>query len=102
MVRFWCSRVTLRSFYLVAIFDNHRDCYRKEKLRETRRGIITTIARFLLYLLRAAKFSPSSDAILRLKRSQVAKCALEDICCHYSNDGISDTRADRLYSFARG
>jgi len=95
-------RVTFRSFYLVAIFGNHRDCYWKKKLRETRRGSITTIARFLLYLLRAVKFSPSSDVISHLKRSQVAKCPLEDIRCHYSNNGISDTWADHLYSFARG
>lgn len=55
----------------------------------------------LLTLLRAAKFSPLSVAISPRKQSRAAKCILEDIRCHYSNDGISDTGAGRLYSFAQ-
>lgn len=40
--------------FLVAIVT----IIRTKKLRRIRRGIVTTIARFLLYLLRAAKFPP--------------------------------------------
>lgn len=72
-------------------------CYRMKKLRGIRREIVTTKLHVSYFTYFTSLFLLRLSAISHSKERR-AKCILDDIRCHYFNDGINDTRGIR-YSF---